>query len=282
MNQLGRETAAAKDLRASRGGCARAARGSAPTWPGLAAFGLLATLAATATPAVAQPDQATAGATETEPTAVGVAVAAEPEPAETEAVETAPADTATGEAVATEALRPDAIHNALRTLRDSSLEALAAGDFTALEAHIHPNVVVTAENGTLVRGRDAVRAFYLETLVAPDSYLEAFEVSDFEVDELSILYGDDTAIAFGSANLHYVPRSGDPLSESARWTAVVTRDGDAWQIASFQTTVDFTSSRLLERAVTGIGWYAGAGGGALGLVLGLLRGLFWARRRGTA
>ncbi|MEM9192035.1 MAG: nuclear transport factor 2 family protein [Myxococcota bacterium] len=162
----------------------------------------------------------------------------------------------------------EAIHDDLRQLRDQSLEAIEQGDFDALAEHIHPNIVLTAENGTVVRGRDAIQSFYEETLLADDSFLETFEVRDFEVDELSIIYGGDTAIAFGSAKLHYVPRAGSPLTEAGRWSATMVKEDDRWLLANFQTTVDFTSSEFVGAAVTQSSYLAGGAGAVLGLLLG--------------
>jgi uncharacterized protein (TIGR02246 family) len=173
----------------------------------------------------------------------------------------------------------EATHDELRAVRDQALAAVTAGDFEALSAHVHPNVVVTVENGTVVRGKERLREFYERTLTGPDSALEGFEVGNFEVDELSILYGDDTAIAFGSADLEYRPRGGDPLNEKARWTAVLVREEERWLIASFHTSVDFTTSELMNRAVSMTMKVSGGVGAVIGILLGVAGGFVLGRRR---
>lgn len=173
----------------------------------------------------------------------------------------------------------EATHDALRALRDEGLAAVSEGNFDALAEHVHPNVVLTVENGTVVRSKDGLRDFYERTLTGPNSALQGFVVSDFEVDELSILYGDDTAIAFGSANLEYRPRAGEPLHEKARWSATMVRENDRWLIASFHTSVDFTTSQLMDRAISMTMKYAGGIGAVVGLGLGLAGGFWYGRRR---
>jgi ketosteroid isomerase-like protein len=173
----------------------------------------------------------------------------------------------------------EATHDALRALRDQGLAAVSGGDFDALAEHVHPNVVLTVENGTVVRSKDGLRDFYQRTLAGPNAALEGFTVSDFEVDELSILYGDDTAIAFGSANLEYRPRGGEPLREKARWSATMVRENERWLIASFHTSVDFTTSQLMDRAISMTMKYAGGIGAVVGLGLGIAGGFWFGRRR---
>lgn len=164
----------------------------------------------------------------------------------------------------------EATHQALRAIKDSSLEALSKGDVASLLDQVHPNAVVTAENGQVVRGRDGLEKFYKQMLEGPESPLEGFAVSDFEIDELSILYGDDTAIAFGSVGLEYLARGDSPLKESARWSAALVFEDERWLIASFHTSVDFTSSELMGRAVQKSMLMSGGGALVVGIVIGFL------------
>ena len=149
-------------------------------------------------------------------------------------------------AAASDADAEEAIHEALRDLRDAMLTAVNAHDIDALTAHVHPNVVLTVENGNRFRGVDGIRGFYQDVFAEDGGYLKSFEVQKFEVDELAIVYGGDSAIGFGSAVAKYVPKAGPTLVVPSQWTATLALEDGAWRVTSFQNTVDFTDNPLLD------------------------------------
>jgi len=69
---------------------------------------------------------------------------------------------------------------------------------------------VTWQNGEVSRGPDGIRRFYQEMIEGEGSILSNL-VSTLKVDDLSILHGPDTAIAFGSIHIS--------LPSSVRWRA---------------------------------------------------------------
>src|SRR5436305_6327407 len=91
----------------------------------------------------------------------------------------------------------EATHNELRALRDGLLDAMSKGDLERQLAYFHPNAVVTWHNAEVSRGRDGVRKYLSRMLDGPDKVVERFR-ADVDVDELTILYGGDTGISFGS------------------------------------------------------------------------------------
>src|SRR6187431_621163 len=96
----------------------------------------------------------------------------------------------------------DPAHNELRALRDGLLAGMNKGDIEAQLTYLHPNVVVTWHNAEVSRGREGVRKYLDRMLKGSSKIVEEFG-ADVKVDELSILYGGDTAIAFGSAQEHF-------------------------------------------------------------------------------
>ena len=89
-------------------------------------------------------------------------------------------------------------HKELRAVRDGLLAGMNKGDIDAQLAFLHTNVVVTWHNAAVSRGHDGVRKYLDEMLNGPTKVVEKFS-AEVKVDELSILHGGDTAIAFGSA-----------------------------------------------------------------------------------
>jgi uncharacterized protein (TIGR02246 family) len=163
----------------------------------------------------------------------------------------------------------EAVHDELRKLRDEMMAAFDARDIDALLSHLHPNCVVTWQNAEVSRGRDGVRTFYQEMMEGESSRVKSVRAT-LEVDDLSILHGDDTAIAFGSLNESFDLRSGLSFDLANRWTATVVRDEDRWLVAAFHVSTNMFENGLQDRLMQ---WNALKSGGAallIGLALGLI------------
>ena len=186
-----------------------------------------------------------------------------------------------------EAFDVDAVHNQLRAVRDAILEAWKRRDIDALLSHVDRDVVVTWQNGTVSRGPEAIRKFYEEMLVGEGSVLSGVE-STLEVDDLSILHGMDTAIAFGTihddvsfkrtASAAFIG-AGSKLGLDSRWTATLVRKAGEWKLASYHVSANIFSNPVLALGAKAAGRVAGIGGFAVGAVLALLVGwLVWRRK----
>lgn len=173
-------------------------------------------------------------------------------------------------------------HQELRDVRDAMLDAWKRRDIDALLVHVDPNVVVTWQNGTVSRGPDAIRAFY-KTMLGGDSSVLASIKSTLTVDDLSVLQGPDTAIAFG--NIHDDMIFKRPLffagpatlSLNSRWTATLVRKAGEWKLASYQAGVNPFSNPVLEMATRAAGRIGAAVGFVTGVLVALLIG--WTVRR---
>src|SRR5205807_2525523 len=115
------------------------------------------------------------------------------------------------------------------------LAGMNSGDIEAQLAFLHPNVVVTWHNAEVSRGRDGVRKYLDRMLKGPSKIVEKFG-AEVSVDELSILYGGDTAIAFGSAQEHFKLTDGRSFDFPGRWSATLVKDSDKWLVASLHTS----------------------------------------------
>jgi ketosteroid isomerase-like protein len=166
----------------------------------------------------------------------------------------------------------DPVHDELRAVRDGLLAGMNKGDIEAQLAYLHPNVVVTWHNAEVSRGRDGVRAYLNRMLNGSSKVVEKYG-AEVNVDELSILYGSETAIAFGSAQEHFDLSGGHHFDLSGRWTATLVKEGGKWLIASLHTSDDIFDNPLLNAAKKALWW---AGGGAL--LLGVLGGWMLGRR----
>jgi ketosteroid isomerase-like protein len=167
----------------------------------------------------------------------------------------------------------DPAHNELRALRDGLLDAMNKGDVERELTYLHPNVVVTWHDATVSRGRDGVRQYMNRMLTGPDKEVDSFR-ADVNVDELTILYGGDTGISFGSAVEHFKMKGGRTFDLPARWSATLVKENGRWLIANLHASDDLFDNPLLAMARRAAWW-----AGGIALIVGLALGFFLGRRR---
>ncbi len=166
----------------------------------------------------------------------------------------------------------DPAHNELRAVRDGLVAGMNAGDIDAQLAFLHPNVVVTWHNAEVSRGRDGVKKYLDRMLQGPSKIVEKFG-AEVDVDELSILYGGDTALAFGSAREYFSLTTGQSFDFTGRWSATLVKDDGRWLVANLHTSDNIFDNPLLNAAKKGL-W----GIGAVGLFVGVVGGWLLGRR----
>lgn len=150
------------------------------------------------------------------------------------------------------------------------------GDIERQLTYLHPNVVVTWHNAEVSRGRDGVRGYLKRTLSGPDKVVDSYS-ADIHVDELTILYGGDTGVSFGSAVEHFKLANGSSIDLPARWSATLVKEGDKWMVASLHVSDNLFDNPLLNGAKR-IAYWAGG----IGLPVGIILGFFLGKRRKRA
>jgi ketosteroid isomerase-like protein len=165
----------------------------------------------------------------------------------------------------------EATHNQLRALRDNLMSAMNQGDIERQLTYLHPNVVVTWHNAEVSRGRDGVRAYLQRMLSGPNKMVDSFS-ADIKVDELTILYGGNTGISFGSAVEHFKLTNGSKIDLPARWSATLVKEGDKWMVASLHASDNIFENPLLAAAKRAAYW-----AGGLALLGGIIIGSFLGR-----
>jgi ketosteroid isomerase-like protein len=141
----------------------------------------------------------------------------------------------------------DPAHAQLRAMRDSVVDAMNKKDVARVLEHLHPDVVVTWQNGEVSRKPDGVKAYIARMLDGPNSIVESLSVAPV-VDELTIMYGGDTGVAFGGSSDTFRLRSGESFELNSRWTTTVVYDGGAWKIAAFHVSANLFDNPLLAAA----------------------------------
>jgi uncharacterized protein (TIGR02246 family) len=176
-------------------------------------------------------------------------------------------------ALAAHAQAPDeSVHQALRQLKTTMSNALNNGDVDTIVANVTPNVVFTTMNDDVCRGPAQIRAYFQKMMTAPGHVVKKLTVS-FDADALTILYGGDTGIAYGSSNDHYDLTDGGKFDIRGRWSCTLVREGNRWLIANFHYSANVFNNPILERTRMYLIGAAIAAG-----IIGLLLGWFLGRR----
>ena len=165
----------------------------------------------------------------------------------------------------------DPSHNELRALRDGLIAGMNSGNIEGQIGFLHPNVVITWHNAEVSRGHDGVRNYLDRMLKGPSKKVDEFSAT-VNVDELSTLYGGDTAIAFGSAEEHFKLTSGRHFDLKGRWTATMVKEDGKWLVASLHTSDNIFDNPLLNAATGAMVWAACAT-----FIVGLAAGWFMTR-----
>jgi ketosteroid isomerase-like protein len=160
----------------------------------------------------------------------------------------------------------------LRGVRDGLVAALNQGDPEAPLAYLHPNVVVTWPDAEVSRGTAGVRAYLQRIRSGSNTRVEKFSVEP-AVDEPGIVYGGDTALAFGTAQERLTLANGRPLALTGRWSATLVKENGKWLVANLHCSDNVFENPLLNQFKSVLPWIGGAS-----FIMGMLLGWLVARR----
>lgn len=167
-------------------------------------------------------------------------------------------------------------HDELRALRDGMIAAIAKSDIDVMCSYLATNCVVTWQDATVSRGREGVRAYYARMMEGPGRIVQSFKTT-VNVDELTILYGGDTGISFGTSVDEFNLTGGMKFTLNGRWSAALVKEDGRWRIANCHMSTNLFDNPLL-RATRKTMYWSGAICVGIGLVVGVLVG----RRRKAA
>ena len=164
----------------------------------------------------------------------------------------------------------DPAHAELRTLRTEVLAAVSAGDIDRVLQSLHPNVVVTWQNGEVNRGRDGVKAFFERR---GRQAFSGYKVPPTPGD-LTILYaGSTSGVSFGRS-VGQFNLLGKSWEFENRWTATVVRENGKWLLTSYHVSWNALDNPLLNTATRAVYYVA-----PLAFVAGLAIAWLVLRRR---
>jgi hypothetical protein len=119
-----------------------------------------------------------------------------------------------------------------------------------------------------VRKHEGVREYLVRLFTGPQAPVKVFQPT-VNTDELTILHGDNTGIAFGSSSDHYVLADNREFDVPTRWLATLVRHDGKWKVAGLQVSSNPFDNPVVDSLTRMIYW-VGAGAAAGGFLLGLI------------
>ena len=183
----------------------------------------------------------------------------------------APAPTLTPPPAANE----EADHEALRRLKTVYEEAVRSNQIDSLAGHFHADFHGVMVTGRAVNSFPDVQQFWRDIrglMGEGGSYTTTVNP------ERSVILGD-IALARGTTDDVVKNSGGHEYRFTTLWTATLQRDGGSWKIRTLQGTMDPIGNPFVVEIAKGTVIRYASATGLIGLVLGLLLGRVWGRRR---
>ena len=161
-------------------------------------------------------------------------------------------------------------HVELRALRERLVDGINKGDIDAIDADLHPNIVITWQDGQVCKGRDQVRKFYEDMVSKSKKTFQGYKVPP-TADEKTILYsGATTGVVYGKSVGRFF-LAGQEIEVPNRWTATVVKENGKWSLASYHVSMNVLDNPLLngiKKSSGVIAVIALIAGGLIGWVVG--------------
>ena len=108
---------------------------------------------------------------------------------------------------------------------DAYLKAIVAGDAGAVAAMFEENAILMPPNQPLLSGRLAIRHFYEGWCHSP------IRPTAFTFDHVEASISGDSAYDVGTYKVTMLPRPGQKVQDSGKYTVILKRSGNGWKIS---------------------------------------------------
>jgi ketosteroid isomerase-like protein len=177
---------------------------------------------------------------------------------------------------------PDhAIHEELRAVLRDVQSAMNSGDYDKMLPYLTENVEATSVTQEVMASRADI-SNYFKQWFGPTGYMRKMEMK-LEADKLTELSADKTwGLVRGKALEHYEAKDGSLFDFVTRWTAVLIKDTDGkWRLRAIHFGTNHLDNPVLTRVKNTL-IRDGIVGAVVALLVGLIAGAWWGRRRGRA
>lgn len=139
----------------------------------------------------------------------------------------------------------DPDHVELRALGKTLIDGIEKGDMDLIEPLLHPNVVVTWQDGQVCKGPAAIRKFYDDMAAKSKKTFQGYKVRP-TADEPTILYSNATAGVVYGHNVGRFFLVGKEFEMPNRWTATMTKENGKWLLTSYHVSMNVLDNPLLN------------------------------------
>jgi ketosteroid isomerase-like protein len=173
--------------------------------------------------------------------------------------------------VFTEPMDPD--HIELRAMKDQLVKGINEGNMDLIDPLLHPEVVVTWQDGKVCKGPAAIRKFYADMAAKSKKTFQGYKIPP-TADEPTILHaGKHAGVAYGY-NVGVFHLAGKDFEMNNRWTATMVKEDGKWLLSSYHVSMNVLDNPLLNTVKV-----VGIGSAAVALVAGVIIGRRLGSRR---
>jgi hypothetical protein len=171
-------------------------------------------------------------------------------------------------------------HEALRKLKTDVITAINTRNVQSMDTLLHKPFMSTLITQDSFTDIDRLKAYFDDLFTR--SVLRINKITmEAEPDESAQIYTGTFAVARGGTKEVYELGDGRTYTIPGRWTATTIKDNGQWKVLAVHTGVNFIDNPVMT-AVEKSTLYFGAGGVAVGAVIGFLLGFLIRRQRQVA
>ena len=144
-------------------------------------------------------------------------------------------------------------HDQLRGLLKAAREAVNSDRPELLEAHLHPDYVITVMNQELVTKDHPLEQLFHDWFKKPGAILKSLRIAPEATIETKI-YDGRFGIVYGTSVDTYQLSDDREFSFDSKWTATVIKQGDEWKLLALHVGVDPIENPLIDGYRSGMGF----------------------------
>jgi hypothetical protein len=168
-------------------------------------------------------------------------------------------------------------HEALRKLKTDVITAINTRNVQSMDTLLHKPFMSTLITQDSFTDIERLKAYFDGLFTRPVLRINKITM-EAEPDEQAQIYTGTFAVARGSTKEVYELGDGRTYTIPGRWTATTIKDNGQWKVLAVHTGVNFIDNPVMT-AVEKSTLYFGAGGVAVGAVIGFVLGFFIHRKR---
>jgi ketosteroid isomerase-like protein len=168
-------------------------------------------------------------------------------------------------------------HDELRALLKLFTQSFNSRSLDALLPHLHKDFSVTMVNQDVVTTAKDLKGYIDKQFNAPGSPLKDVQIAP-EADIRTVLFDGRFGVNRGTSTDTYTLKDGRVFTLQTRWTGTAIHDEGKWKVLNAHIGLNILDNPILD-AQEKLKWVWTIAGAAVGLIVGVLGTLLFARRK---